>query len=178
MPVNSTMVRNRQDGPTVYTYGATAKDYIEWGGRGDLNGEDIRQISTEVLEQSQFQQMIKRGVLEIVEDQELIDSADKAQQEHWERRQGRSEDQARNSIENTANNDLLMESCVGPSSRGTGRCGVEVPVREVDRSKRPPLCDRHKDLEPEFIPEQGVDKEGLPATNWTRVTIGERERQQ
>lgn len=178
MPVASTMIRNKQGGPTVYSPNASPKDYIVWERSGDPNGGDVMPVSEEVLSQPQFQRILQRGVLEIVDDADTIKTATEAQIAHWNERQSYGETQAAESIEYAVQNDLVMATCIGPSARGEGKCGVEVSVKESELSTRPPLCSQHESLAPSFIPEVGQDDEGKTITKWLRVTMGERERQQ
>ena len=178
MPVASTMIRNKQSGTTVYSPNASPKDYIVWERSGDPNGGDVMPVSEEVLSQPQFQRILQRGVLEIVSDEAMIKTATDAQIAHWNERQSHGETQAAESIEHAVQNDLVMATCVGPSTRGDGKCGTEVSVKESELATRPPLCSQHASLASSFIPEVGQNDEGKTVTNWLRVTMGDRERQQ
>lgn len=178
MPVQ--MVRNNQAGPTVLSPDDNAKRYIEWQGKGDPNGGDIQPVGEDVQENTQFQKMLRRGVLELVsEDDESVGEAMGRQQAHWDQRQGQSSATAEQAIDHQANKDLVTLGCVGPSTRGdsTSKCGADVTVRDTEKDKRPPLCNVHQDLAPQFVPEDTI-LDGKPTKVWTRFTMGARERAQ
>lgn len=173
------IVRNRMDGVTVYTSrkGAYA-DYLRWAGKDDPNGEDIVPVPADIASEPQFRQVLRKGVLEVVTDEEVARQAMDAQHEHWKERQQALADQSTASLDMTPNNDLVSYKCVGPATRGDGRCGTDVPLREEDAKSQPPLCSQHANLRHQFVPEKVLGEDGKVTTNWSRVTLGKRERQQ
>lgn len=176
MPVQ--MYRNHQPGPTVLSSDPKGTEYVEWQGHGDPNGEDIQPVSELIQGLPQFQRCLRRGILTFVRDDDpLLTGAMEAQQAHWDSRMNQSSDTAAAAIDQQANNDITVLSCVGPSSRGTGTCGQDVPVRDTKGGEKPPLCNIHQDLASQYIPEDIV-MNGKSVKTWTRATLGARERQQ
>lgn len=179
MPV--IMARNNQAGPTVLSSDPKGTHYVEWQGKGDPNGGDIQPIPEEIQNTVQFQRCVRRGIFTILnedsESQGVIDEAMRRQQEAWDFRQGATAATAAEVIDQKANNDIVALSCVGPSTRGDAstRCGADVNVRDNVKDERPPLCDLHADLAPQYIPEDIV-KDGRSIKSWTRMTMGARQR--
>ncbi len=64
MPV---LVRNLEGGPTVLTHPPTGAQ-LEWAGRGDKDGNDVQEVSEEVLRSSDMTRVIRKGILKIVDD--------------------------------------------------------------------------------------------------------------
>lgn len=176
MPVQ--MYRNHQAGPTVLSSDPKGTEYVEWQGHGDPNGEDIQPVSELIQGLPQFQRCMRRGILSHIKDDDpLLTGAMDAQQAHWDSRMSQTADTAAAAIDQQADNDLVVATCVGPSTRGAGLCGQDVPVRSVKDDAKPPLCNMHVDLAPQYIPED-IIANGKSTKTWTRATLGARERQQ
>lgn len=176
--VSSTLyVRNKQPGPTVLSIDPKGSSVVEWGGAGDPNGADIQLVPEDVSKSVPFVRALSRGILEIVSEESdpaLADALER-QAESWRSRLSAAESAASTSIDRETNRDFVTFACLGPNSKNTGTCGADVALRETEVSNHPPLCDLHKDLEPQFVPE--VVQEGAKAvTKWNRVVIGDRER--
>jgi len=176
MPVQ--MIRNNQDGPTVFSPDDNAKRYIEWQGKGDPNGGDIQPVGEDVQQNTQYQKMLRRGVLTIVdESSEDIAAAMDLQQQHWDSRQGAGAAAANEALDHQANNDMVVLPCVGPNPRGgDGKCAADVTVRDSKRNDAPPLCNIHSGLKGEFVPSEENVVDGKVTKTWTRVTMGARQR--
>lgn len=179
MPVHAPVyVQNNQDGPTVLATDPKGTIVVEWAGKGDLNGNDIQPIPEEMLNHVAFTRALSRNVLSLLEDQsdpEVVDALHK-QQEAWLARTQRSAKVATDAIESATNNDLIQMTCVGPGARG-GQCEIQVPVRDREKDTKPVLCDRHKDLAPEYVPEQYQENDKT-RTRWVRFAMNPRETQQ
>ena len=177
MPVE--MFRNHQPGPTVLSSDPKGTESVEWQGKHDPNGGDIQPVSEYMQGLPQFQRVVRRGILSHVPaDDPILDMALDAQQAHWDSRQSQTSETAAAAIDQQANNDVVVIPCVGPNPRGgNGICGTEVTVRDLDKDKKPPLCNIHESLAPQFIPEDVIIN-GKPAKTWTRATMAPRERQQ
>lgn len=176
MPVQ--MYRNNQPGPTVLAIDPKGTDDVMWQGHGDPNGEDIQPVSEVMQGSTAFQRAVRRGVVSLVEADDLatIEALDR-QQASFDQRMAAGGAQAAAAIEHTTNNDMVTLPCVGPSNRGQGQCGADVTVRDAQKNERPPLCNLHGDLAPQFVPQEDVVG-GKTVKTWTRVTMGERERYQ
>lgn len=182
MPV--LMVRNNQPGPTVLSSDPKGTHYVEWQGKGDPNGGDIQPVPEEIQSTVSFQKAVRKHILTLMdaEDTETtaaIEEAMRRQQQEWDHRASSTQTTANEVIEHQTNKDIVALKCVGPSSRGDSsvRCGADVSVRDGQKDERPPLCNLHADLAPQYIPEQ-VIADGKSVTQWVRMTMGARERQQ
>jgi hypothetical protein len=178
MPVM--MARNNQDGPTVLSSDPKGTHYVEWQGKGDPSGGDIQPVPEEIQNTVQFQRCVRRGIFTLLDESEdtgVISEAMERQQEAWDYRQGSTQATAAQVIDQQANNDIIALTCVGPSSRGDAstRCGADVNVRDKNKDDRPPLCNAHADLAPQFIPEE-IIVDGKPRRTWTRMQMGARQR--
>lgn len=63
MPV---LVRNREDGPAVFSDPAN-NIAVEWQGAGDPSGEDVQHVPDVLLEYPNFIKALNRGIFEVVE---------------------------------------------------------------------------------------------------------------
>lgn len=177
MPV---AVRNTKTGPTIFTI-PEDKVEIEWQGAGDPEGGDIQEVPDDVVSNVRFRRAISRGILSIVDDEQAQVAYDRQVQSYGER-EAVAAAQAVSVIDQAANNDLVSLPCQGPGGRGTGECGVAVPVREAKRDDAPVLCPQHESLRGEFTQiETGklIDKGDAlePERKWVRATMGRRERE-
>lgn len=170
-------VRNTLGGPTVLTPDLAKGDYLEWQGKGDPTGRDIQLVSPEVMRNANFQRMLKRGVLEIIDDEAEIARTDALQQDYWEQRQSFGQQLAEEAIDRKANNDSIVQSCIGPGARGgESKCGENVVVKESAKDARPPLCPHHEELADQFVATEMQDG-AKTITSWMRITMGERQYQ-
>lgn len=172
-------VQNNQDGPTVLSADRNGVDSVEWAGKGDPQGNDIQPVPQEILSSPAFSRALARGVITLLEDESdpAAVEALRKQTATWQARQASAAANATAPIEQVPINDYIQVSCVGPNSRGGGQCGLPVSVREKEQDAKPNLCDQHKELEPEFVPEpyQEGDK---TRTRWIRYAMNPRETQQ
>ncbi len=180
MPVNAPVyVQNNQPGPTVLASDPKGTMVVEWAGKGDPTGNDIQPIPEEMLNLPSFTRARARGILTIVEDMsdpEAVAALEK-QTASWQARTQQAAAAAVSSIDQASNNDIIQVSCIGPNSRGQGFCGEPVAVREREQYAKPMLCDLHKDLAPEFVPES-VQEGDISHTKWVRFAMNPRETQQ
>ena len=147
MPV---ALRNTRRGPAVFSIPGERHLNFTWAGRGDATGADVIEIPDELIEHVQIRKMLSIGVLERVSAGDALEAA--SQQEAASRqRLAESSAPPTDVIERKQNNDLVSVPCQGPNSRGTGACGLPVPVRESARGDAPALCPAHSSLAPKFI---------------------------
>lgn len=180
MPVLAPVyVQNNQDGPTVMSSDPKGTIQVEWAGKGDPTGNDIQPVPEEMLSLPQFTRAITRGVLSLLEDSSdpVAVEAIKKQTESWKARQSNAAAAATAPIETTPSNDFIQVTCAGPNARGGGQCDAPVSVREKEKDAKPNLCDLHKDLAPEFVPEPYRDGD-KDRTRWVRYVMNARETQQ
>lgn len=173
------MARNTKPQVVVLSSDAKGSDYVEWQAAGDPSGGDVQIIPDTLAQSVQFIKLVQRGVM-------VVDNADQnpevsiaieRQRAAFEQRTKSASEKAQATIEHTAQNDMLSLPCVGPDSRGQGKCGVEVPTREKTKDEKPPLCSQHAPLAPQYVPMD--EQEGTAVVKrWVRVTMGSPERQQ
>jgi hypothetical protein len=185
MPVGGTVVaRNFMDGVTILSSDVKGSVAVEFGAANDPNGDDIQYMPEEIVNSPAFKRALARGVLGLIEDEsdaEVINALGK-QVEAFQRRQRGAENQIQATIDRPDNNDSVALFCVGPDSRGSGKCGESVIVRDTKKKDdAPPLCDRHKALAAQYVPEHIIPKPGEPGAGekrvvWNRVTLTARER--
>lgn len=169
------LVRNLAKGPTVFTDSATKDDY-EWGGHGDPSGNDLQHIPEDVvLKNPNFRRAMDRGVLQVVEATPQVMQALEARNAQYREQQDQIAQAAMETLDRSANNDMVSVGCIGPNPRGNGICGVGVPMR-ADADDRPPLCELHHHLAGEFVlsfeggPEDTPDG-SKPKPVWKRVML-------
>lgn len=170
------MVRNTEKGPTILSLDPKGSSFVEWQGSGDMNGADVQIVPDEYRQNVAFLRAVQRGILVIEnadDNPDVLDAIGK-QNAAWEARRQRAASEAEASIDQQANNDIVTLPCVGPNARGQGICGTDVPVRDIQKDQKPPLCSNHSDLAPQFIPEESMVN-GKSQRIWTRMTMGHRE---
>lgn len=175
MPVqNAVMARNLMDGPTVISSDPRGSQYVEWQGSNDPGGGDVQLVPEEIVSSVPFVRAIQRGIL-VIENPEdnpdLLERIDK-QNAAFRNRLTDAREKLDATIERPQNRDMVTLPCVGPSAKGDGICGEYVTVRELNKNDKPPLCNRHTHLAQEYVPTEEAP------TKWSRVQLGERERQQ
>ncbi len=176
MPVGTIVARNLMDGVTVLASDVKGSHSVEWAALGDPSGDDIQFIPNEVLESVAFRRAVSRGIVEVMEDESDPDvvSALTRQVAAFKRRQEGAKEDVAVTIEKPTNRDSVSVFCVGPDSRGIGKCGQAVAVPEKQLKDVPPLCTQHKHLAAQFVPE--VVNGAEDKVEWVHVTLGARER--
>ncbi len=176
MPVGSVVARNLMDGITVLSSDVKGTHSVEWGAMGDPNGDDIQFIPEEIVTSVAFRRALARNIVALIEDEsdpEVLTALTR-QVDAFKRRQEGAKEQVQVTIDKPTANDTVSAFCVGPDSRGNGKCGVSVPVLEKQLKDTPPLCPQHKNLANQYVPE--VVKGQEDRVEWVHVTLGARER--
>lgn len=178
MPVGTVVAQNFMDGITVLSSDIKGSVTVEFGAKGDPDGNDVQYIPVEIVESPAFKRALARGVFGLIEDDsdpEAISALSK-QVEAFQRRQRGAQDEIQATIERPTSRDSISIFCVGPDSRGTGNCGEPVAVPESKVDTEPPLCSRHKALAPQYVPEHKIVAGELgKQVIWSRVTLTARE---
>lgn len=178
MPVGSVVAQNFMDGITVLSSDVKGSVSVEFGAKGDPEGNDIQYVPSEVVESPAFKRCLARGVLGLIEDDsdpEVVEALGR-QVEAFQRRQRGAQADVEATIEKPTSRDSISVFCVGPDSRGTGICGEPVAVPEAKKDQEPPLCTRHKALAAQYVPEHIISQDGAEKrVVWNRVTLGARE---
>jgi len=172
------MIRNTLPGPTVFTSKMLGQ-HVEWAGNGDPNGGDVQPCPPEFLNDVQFRSSVVRGIFEVEEAGDGVEEILAKHRNEWDSRQTRQREMSEASIDQVADNDVLMLDCIGPNGHSGSLCGEPVPVKSTQVSEKPPLCGKHKSLVKQFISEEtGEVKNGKPVIRWMRTTMGQRATQQ
>lgn len=159
------LVRNRQGGPTVIE-DRQIDAVITWAGHGSPDGEDIQEVPEGLLKNAGFGRALRKGIFEIIEDAD-------AQQLH-------ERNQARNYAAKIEAEQAVVDSALEASSRDNDlipvKCmisGEELMMREGDLREHPPLADRFRDREGEFVSRETgeLDATGKSKVAWTHVII-------
>jgi hypothetical protein len=174
------MVRNSHFGPTVFTWGTGSDQFVEWKGSGDDDGGDIQIVPSDLLNNVRFRQAIDRGILVVEESNEEIDRARSAHRSEWEDRVAQQQAASQEVIDQPADEDMLMMSCIAPAGKGTHKlCGENFPVKSRARNEKPPLCSQHQSLARSYVAEEtGKRVDGHAEVTWKRVIQTARTRQQ
>ena len=178
------LVRNTTQGPNVF-HDSQSGSEVTWQGAGDVMGGDVQPVPVSFLESHDFLKALNKGSL-IIEGgpDEVLEEISEYLKDPGLRAQAAANAQALAAqrsatlehIENKANNDIVSVKCLGPSARGNGECGVEIPVRDIAQGEKPPLCNAHASLASQFIPVEGEKMvNGKPVTNWVRAGITDRQ---
>lgn len=171
------LVRNTEGGPTVLSDLHT-KEFVEWAGKDDPDGNDVQPIPTSFLQNVNFLRCVQRGILivENPEDNPELAVAIERQNAGWAARREQAQKKATEAIDQQANNDLIAVPCVGPGQRG-GQCDNTVSVKDKQKADKPPLCSTHEGLAPQYVRNDNVEGDST-VHEWKRVTMAPREREQ
>jgi hypothetical protein len=168
------MARNKMGGPTVLSSDPRGTFEVRWEGRGDPSGGDVQYIPDEMLRIPAFARALKLGVIEIAnpeDNPELVEALDR-QAAKFHAAQAKAQDEVMATIDHEKTRDLVVQTCIGPATRGTGECGEQVAVHETHQHDAPPLCNRHASLAPEFVPvNEGQDERENKKIRWIRGVI-------
>lgn len=172
------MVRNTESGPAVFTAPGNGT-HVEWQGAGDPQGLDIQSCPGEFLQIVAFRNAMEKGIFEVVNDEEQIETALTQHRDDWAQKQEQRRNAGTDAIEMAKDNDLLMFECIGLVGKGGQACGESLYIKSVDRNKIPPLCDKHKRFAAKYISEEtGKITDGKPEVRWTLPTMDARVKQQ
>lgn len=179
MPLMTQVVsRNTANKVVVLSSDPKGSEYVEWQAADDPSGGDVQIVPESIANSVPFAKLVQRGivVVENMEDNPGLQEAIERQNAAFQRRTTGAAQDAKAAIDQEANNDLIQVPCVGPDSRG-GLCGDGVPVREITKDEKPPLCPKHANLAPQYVPSE--EQEGTKTVKkWFRATVGARETQQ
>ncbi len=173
VPTGVILVRNKELGPTIFSYdGPNGKGHIEWGRAGDPDQTDVQEVPEFVLRDTNFRRGVQRGVYEIVDATMETSGQISRAGEIWRNQKDAARQSSVASIDIESNNDIIGTQCVGPGPRG--QCEEQVMVRELQKNDKPPLCSRHSRLASEYVPEEsderiGANTGGKPVVNWIRM---------
>lgn len=176
------LVQNLQSGPTTFSV-LSDNVQIEWQGKDDPGGNDVQHVPDLLAQNVDFLRALQRGIFEIVEAPDSVKDALAKQTSSYRDRQSKENEATVSAIDHVVDNDLVAASCIGPSTRGTGECAEQVPVRAKNQDAKPILCPRHENLASQYVLVEDPDKPmiekdgGLsPAKKWVRTQVEPRQR--
>lgn len=170
-------LQNEQAGPLVFR-DDSANVEIVWQGKGDTSGNDMQAVPVSFLNNINFLRILNRGSITLIDADDDVRAAVEAQLASpiLQRQAAASAEikaQAQvTPLDRPEKNDYITIGCIGPSSRGQGICGLEVPVREATKGETAPLCATHVHLAAmaiQYETEEIVD--GKPVMAWSLATI-------
>lgn len=171
------MLLNTYAGPVVFEDEASHTS-ITWEPAGSNTGGDVQVVPASSLNNIQLLNVLNKGILEVLEApqeikemiEEQLKSAQLVRQRQAYRAQtAESAQTVTDSVERTANRDFVVVTCIGPGVRPGTKCGAELSVRDLNKEDKPPLCNAHKDLANQFVPEIGDNVDGRQVTEWALV---------
>lgn len=167
LPTTTVPVRNRALGPTVFR-DAPSDTTIRWEGAGDPSGNDVLWVEIDVYRKPEFQKMVRKGYLiAITEDEAMALATGEATSAP-----DALANQAAAAFHRPQLNDLVGTPCVGPGARPGSACPNQVSIRQSEMGTRPPLCDAHSFMAPEFVPSETVDPaSGRSVRTWARAGL-------
>lgn len=163
---SSYMVRNLKPGPSVFR-DAPSDTSIRWEGSGDPQGGDYVYVDTETIRKAQFQANIRKGVLQVLtqEEAEMVTTGQPLPSDPLVQ-------QASDAIYRPQVNDIVATACIGPGGRAGASCSNQVTVRRSEMADKPLLCEAHKPLESQYVPGEDVDPAtGLAVRTWQLATM-------
>lgn len=151
------VVRNTQPGITIFEdpdNGVSAR----WEAAGDLNGEDVREMSAIALKSPDFRSTLLRGILVIEDAPEVLAEAVALSVAQWQSRQQTQADSKAAILRASDRSIAKGKTCIAP--KGRDLCNSIAVVSE----NRPPLCTEHVLLVNQYSKVEGSD--GTPT--WKR----------
>lgn len=140
----------------------------EFGPKGDPEGNDVMQLSASYLRDASFSKQLQKGIFEIIDaDNPAVVAAFEAQRAAWATQQAQKEQtdaiSAAHRPKNVSGTDCIAVDGSAPCS--------EKAVYATNYRERPPLCQRHQFLQPQYVGEEtGRFVNGRPEMQWSRVS--------
>lgn len=167
-------VQNNAESTTLFAI--PGKQPIIWNASGDPMGEDIQRVPDDLAKDIDFLRSLDQGLLSVVDgdDPEVLASLQRSTTAYAER-QATNAAKAEAMMDRKQDRDLIGTPCIGPDARGNrGGCGATVLQRasEINGSDpKPPLCDRHRSLAPQFyLTQEGSKGEGATESRAGQIT--------
>ncbi len=157
-------VQNNAANTTLFAL--PGKQPIVWAGYGDPMSEDVQRVPDDLAKDIDFLRSLDNGLLTVVDgdDPEVLASLQRSSTAFAER-QAANAAKAEAMMDRKQDRDLIGTGCIGPDQRGNPEsCGSQVLQRASEingTDPKPPLCDRHKGLAPQFyLTQDGSKGEG------------------
>lgn len=180
MPV-LTALRNKTPNVVVLTPDpADPKTYLTFEAADDPSGGDCQYVPEATAVNSPA--IVKAILHEILETIEAF--SPEAQQSFQQQmtvakaQRERAAQAVQDSLLRDNERDMIGVHCIGPGATAGTKCDVAIPMKAEAIRSVPPLCARHRDLAPQYIPTDHFDAEkSQHSTEWVRAQLGERKRE-
>lgn len=142
----------------------------EWAAKGDLEGNDIKEVPSTYLKNSNFRQAVLRGIFTIIDaDNPEVLEAVEAQRNAWEAKQAQRAD-AEATIVKTQGRSFTGTQCI---SMEQGRqCSEYSVISGKNMNEKPALCQKHAHLANQYVPiETGKIVDEKPEVIWSRASL-------
>lgn len=180
MPV-LTALRNKTPNVVVLTPDPSdPKSYLTFEAAGDPGGGDCQYIpESTAVNSPPIVKAILHEILETV-DQFSPEAQQSFQQQMAVAKQQRerASQAVQDSLLRENERDMIGVHCIGPGATSASKCDVPIPMKAEAIRSTPPLCARHRELAPQYIPTDHFDAEKSEhKTEWVRAQLGERKRE-
>lgn len=177
------MVQNNARNTTLFALPG-GKQPIIWAGTGDPMGDDVQRVPDDLANDIDFLRSLDQGLLTVIDgdDPDVLSKLQRSSTAFASRQEANAA-KAEAMMDRKQDRDLIAVACLGPDGRGNdGGCGQQVLQRSSEikgSDPKPPLCDRHKALAPQFyITQDGSKGEGATegragviTRTWKRVQM-------
>lgn len=175
------LVQNNSESTTLFAIGG-GKQPLIWKPKGDISGEDVQRVPTDLADDIDFLRALDNGILTVInaDDPEVLARLQRETSAFADRQKQAAAAQEA-VLDRRQDRDLIAEGCIGPHANGRGveQCGAPVLMRAKEKDLHPPLCPRHKGMEHEFyLTQTGSKGEGATdyspgqvSHKWSRVQM-------
>jgi hypothetical protein len=147
-PMTSVICQNMTDSVLVIASDPRRTHEVTFEGKGSPAGGDYQHMPREIIATPAFARQIALGTLRVVqgEDDPLVASAMQSQSDAFWKRAEADKAAALGTLDEVADNDYTVLTCIGPGTRPDAPCGENIPVKAAEANAKPPLCSRHENL--------------------------------
>ena len=147
-PLASVVCQNMTDSVLVIASDPRRTHEVTFEGKGSPGGGDYQHMPREIIATPAFARQIALGTLRVVQgaDDPLVASAMQSQSDAFWKRAEADRAAALGTLDEVADNDYVVVTCIGPGTRPDAPCGENLPRKAGEAEAAPPLCDRHTAL--------------------------------
>lgn len=167
-------VQNNAASTTLFAI--PGKQPIIWSANGDPMGEDTQRVPDDLAKDIDFLRSLDQGLLTVVDgdDPDVLASLQRSSTA-FAARQAANAAKQESMMDRKQDRDMIGVTCLGPDARGNDAgCGATVLQRASDingADPKPPLCDKHKPLAPQFyLTQDGSKGEGATEARAGQIT--------
>jgi hypothetical protein len=152
-PMTTVVVQNMTNSVLVIASDPRRTHEVTFGGKGATDGSDFQHMPPEIVRTPAFARQLSLGTLRVVqgEDDPIVQAALRSQSDAFWKRSAEDRDAALATIDEKADDDYAVGTCIGPGTRPDRPCAQEIPYRVRDAESFIPLCDRHQHLKDQAV---------------------------